>query len=64
MAKGCAERLAGTDMPKWGDDEETFADVHCLNQAINWNLPWRHSKRKNSSVAMTREGYDISVRAQ
>ncbi len=28
MAKGCAARLAGTDMPKWGDDEETFADVH------------------------------------
>ena len=28
MAKGCAARLTGTDMPKWGDDEETFADVH------------------------------------
>jgi hypothetical protein len=28
MAKGCAARLAGTDMPKWSDDEETFADVH------------------------------------
>ncbi len=28
MAKGCAARLAGTDIPKWSDDEETFADVH------------------------------------
>ena len=28
LAKGCAARLAGTDMPKWSDDEETFADVH------------------------------------
>ena len=28
VAKGCAARLAGTDMPKWSDDEETFADVH------------------------------------
>ncbi len=28
MAKSCAARLSGTDMPKWSDDEETFADVH------------------------------------
>ena len=28
MAKGCAARLTGTDVPKWSDDEETFADVH------------------------------------
>ncbi len=28
LAKGCAARLAGTDKPKWSDDEETFADVH------------------------------------
>ena len=28
MAKGCAARLTGTDVPIWSDDEETFADVH------------------------------------
>ncbi len=28
VAKGCAARLAGTDIPNWSDDEETFADVH------------------------------------
>jgi hypothetical protein len=28
MAKSCAARLTGTDAPQWGDDEETFADVH------------------------------------
>lgn len=28
MAKSCAARLTGTDVPKWSDDEETFADVH------------------------------------
>ena len=28
IAKGCTARLVGTDMPKWSDDEETFADVH------------------------------------
>jgi hypothetical protein len=27
MSKGGAARLAGVDMPKWADDEETFADV-------------------------------------
>ena len=28
MAKSCAARLSGTEVPKWSDDEETFADVH------------------------------------
>ncbi len=28
MAKGCAARLTGSDLPKWEDDEESFADVH------------------------------------
>ncbi len=28
VAKGCAARLGGTDMPKWSDNEATFADVH------------------------------------
>ncbi len=28
VAKGCAARLAGTDIPTWSDNEETFADVH------------------------------------
>lgn len=28
MAKSSAARLTGTVVPKWSDDEETFADVH------------------------------------
>lgn len=28
ISKGCAARLAGGDIPKWSDDEATFADVH------------------------------------
>jgi len=28
VAKGCAARLAGTDIPTWSDNEVTFADVH------------------------------------
>jgi hypothetical protein len=27
-AKGAAARLSGSSVPKWADDEETFADVH------------------------------------
>ncbi len=37
MAKGGAARLAGTDMPKWDDDEETFADVHArIKKALDF----------------------------
>ncbi len=37
MAKGCAARLAGTEMPKWSDDEETFADVHArIKQSMDF----------------------------
>jgi hypothetical protein len=28
MAKGCAARLTGSEMPTWPDDEVTFADIH------------------------------------
>lgn len=28
MAKSCAARLSGTEVPKWADDEQTFAEVH------------------------------------
>lgn len=28
IAKGCAARMGGADIPKWADDEVTFADVH------------------------------------
>jgi len=37
MAKSCAARLTGTDVPKWGDDENTFADVHArINKALDY----------------------------
>lgn len=36
-AKGAAARLSGTPVPKWADDEETFADVHVrLQKAIDF----------------------------
>ena len=37
IAKSCAARLTGTDMPTWGDDEETFADVHArIKKALDF----------------------------
>jgi hypothetical protein len=36
-AKGAAARLSGTTVPKWADDEETFADVHArIRKAIDF----------------------------
>lgn len=28
IAKSCAARLSGTELPKWEDNEQTFSDVH------------------------------------
>ena len=37
MAKGGAARLAGTEVPKWSDDQETFADVHArIKKALDF----------------------------
>ena len=36
-AKGAAARLSGSPVPKWPDDEETFADVHArIRKAIDF----------------------------
>lgn len=36
-AKGAAARLTGSELPKWADDETTFAQVHArLNKAIDY----------------------------
>ncbi len=49
VAKGCAARLGGTDMPKWSDDEETFADVHArIKKSLDF---LRRSSRSSLRVA-------------
>jgi hypothetical protein len=36
-AKGAAARLSGNTVPKWADDEESFADVHArIRKAIDF----------------------------
>ena len=37
ISKGCAARLSGTEVPKWGDDQESFADVHArIKKALDY----------------------------
>ena len=37
VAKGAAARLTGSEMPKWADDEATFAEVHArLRKGIDF----------------------------
>ena len=37
IAKSSAARLTGSELPKWPDDEETFADVHArIGKAIDY----------------------------
>jgi hypothetical protein len=37
MAKSCAARLTDTEVPKWGDDENSFADVHArIGKALDF----------------------------
>lgn len=36
-AKGAAARLSGSEIPKWADEEESFADVHArISKAIDY----------------------------
>ncbi len=42
VAKGCAARLSDTDVPKWSDDEETFADIHArIKKALDYIATFR-----------------------
>ena len=44
-AKGAAARLSGSNVPKWADDEETFADVHArIRKAIDFLATFKPSQ--------------------
>jgi hypothetical protein len=37
ISKGCAARLSGMEVPKWDDDQESFADVHArIKKALDY----------------------------
>jgi hypothetical protein len=49
LAKGCAARLAGADIPKWSDDEETFADVHArIKKALDFLATFKPGQFEDS----------------
>ncbi len=51
MAKGCAARLSGTDMPKWSDEEETFADVHArIKKALDFLATFKPEQFEGSET--------------
>lgn len=42
ISKGFAARMTDSDMPKWSDDEETFADVHArIRKALDYLEPFK-----------------------
>jgi hypothetical protein len=44
-AKGAAARLSGNTVPKWADDEETFADVHArIRKAIDFLATFKRAQ--------------------
>jgi len=51
MAKGCAARLSGTDMPKWSDEEETFTDVHArIKKALDFLATFKPEQFEGSET--------------
>jgi uncharacterized protein len=48
-AKGAAARLSGSPVPKWADDEETFADVHGrIRKAIDFLATFKPAQFEGS----------------
>jgi len=44
-------RLAGTDMPSWSDDEESFADVHArINKSIDFLATFKPGQFEGSET--------------
>ncbi|HLT91902.1 MAG TPA: DUF1993 domain-containing protein [Woeseiaceae bacterium] len=51
-AKGAAARLAGTELPRWADDEVTFADIHArIRKAIDYLATFRPEQFEGAEQA-------------
>jgi hypothetical protein len=51
ICKSGAGRLAGVEMPKWADDEETFADVHArIKKALDFLKTVKPRQFENSET--------------
>lgn len=51
MSKSCAARLTGSEVPKWADYEETFADVHLrIKKAIDYMATFKPEQFEGSET--------------
>ncbi|HLU05870.1 MAG TPA: DUF1993 domain-containing protein [Woeseiaceae bacterium] len=50
-AKGAASRLAGSEMPKWADDEVTFDEIHArIRKALNYLAGFNQEQFEDSET--------------
>ena len=68
VAKGCAARLSGTEVPSWNDDEVTFADVHArIKKALDFLAtvePAQFEGSENMEIELTLRGNKVSFTGQ
>jgi hypothetical protein len=51
ISKGCAARLSGTEVPKWDDDQESFADVHArIKKALDYLATFKPEQFEGSET--------------
>jgi hypothetical protein len=51
ISKGCAARLSGTEIPKWQDDQESFADVHArIKKALDYLATFKPEQFEGSET--------------
>lgn len=68
IAKGCAARLGGVDIPKWTDDEVTFADVHArIKKAVDFLAtfnPEQFEGSEKNEIELTLRGNKVQFTGQ
>ena len=51
ISKGCAARLSGSEVPKWDDDQESFADVHArIKKALDYLASFKPEQFEGSET--------------
>ena len=51
ISKGCAARLSGTEVPKWDDNQESFADVHArIKKALDYLATFKPEQFEGSET--------------
>lgn len=51
ISKGCAARLSGSEVPKWDDDQASFADVHArIKKALDYLASFKPEQFEGSET--------------